>query len=762
MCIIIKDYASLSILPYFGYILVFYLKVGDKLDQGDQNNQAKHPKDAEEKLHRKTSDDQDQPKRRAPIWGSFLNRLNVMMIGIFALFAILILRLSYLQLVQGDMFSDLVNATETTIVEESVPRGLIIDSEGELMVSNEALQAISYTRGQDTSGEDMVRTAQNLAKYISVDFEDVRDRDLQDYFVAANTDLINERLTDEEAAAADDEIYEIQVSKVSEEDLNSFSDQDKEAATIFAKMNAASSLSTVMIKNDGVTTEETAVVAEHSAELPGVNITTDWKRTYPQNSLLRSLLGSVSTTEEGLPSDQQDYYLAKGYALNDRIGESYLEKQYEADLRGSKTTYETEVSQDGDIINSEQTYDGEMGNTVQLTIDSEYQAELEAYATQYLQAATTEENNSIYIVASDPNTGGIYALVGKKKMENGEIVDDALGTINYVFPSGSVIKPATIAAGYGEGLLDVDSENEITDEPMYFSGTPVKASWWFTSGNDSAPRILTDKQALAQSSNVYMIKLAMAIGGVNYYEPYMDLSELNTDAVYNTLRSYYAEFGLGVSTGIDLENESTGLIGGDTGDPGNSLDLAFGQFDTYSPIQLNQYISTIANGGTRYALHVLDKILAPTEDEEVAADGAAVYEYEPTVLNELSITDEMLAEVQEGIWSVIHTSTGLGNAIFANFPIEVAGKSGTATVSDTLENSTWAGWAPYEDPEIAVSIVIPGTTPNVSVSAQAAAPNVLGLYYDIEEYQNQVADQMARNAAASADEAEDLEETEAN
>ncbi|MFW3624689.1 peptidoglycan D,D-transpeptidase FtsI family protein [Aerococcus viridans] len=737
---------------------MFYLKVGDKLDQGDQNKQPEQYEDAEKKLNKIGSDDQDQPKRRAPIWGSFLNRLNVMLIGIFVLFAMLILRLSYLQLVQGDMFSDLVNATETTIVEGSVPRGLIIDSEGELMVSNEALPAISYTRGQDTSGEDMVQTAQNLAKYIAIDFEDVSDRDLQDYFVAANTDVINDRLTDDEASAADDEIYAIQVSKVTDDDLNSLSDQDKEAAIIFAKMNAASSLSTVMIKNDGVTTEETAVVAEHSAELPGVNLTTDWKRTYPQDSLLRSLLGSVSSTQEGIPSDQQDFYLAKGYALNDRVGESYIEEQYEADLRGSKTTYETEVSQDGEIINSEQTYAGEMGNTVQLTIDSEYQAELEAYATQYLEDATTEDNNSIYIVASDPDTGAIYALVGKKKNSDGEIVDDALGTINSVFASGSVVKPATISAGYGEGLLEVGSDNEITDEPLYFSGTPVKASWWFTSGNDSTPRILTDKQALAQSSNVYMIKLAMAMGGVNYYEPYMDLSELDTDAVYDTLRDYYAEFGLGVSTGIDLENESTGLIGPDTGDPGNALDLAFGQFDTYSPIQLNQYISTIANGGTRYALHVLDKILAPTEDEETAGDGATVYEYEPTVLNGLSITDEMLAEVQEGIWSVIHTSTGLGNAIFANFPIEVAGKSGTATVSDTLENSTWAGWAPYDDPEIAVSIVIPGTTPNVSVSAQAAAPNVLGLYYDIEEYQNKVADQMAENAEASAEEAEALEE----
>ncbi|MFV8252690.1 peptidoglycan D,D-transpeptidase FtsI family protein [Aerococcus viridans] len=728
------------------------------MDQGDQNKQPKQHEGAEEKLNKMGSDDQDQPKRRAPIWGSFLNRLNVMMIGIFVLFAMLILRLSYLQLVQGDMFSDLVNATETTIVEESVPRGLIVDSEGELMVSNEALPAISYTRGQDTSGEDMVQTAQKLAKYIAVDFEDVSDRDLQDYFVAANTDVINDRLTDDEAAAADDEIYAIQVSKVTDDDLNGLSDQDKEAAVIFAKMNAASSLSTVMIKNDGVTTEETAVVAEHSAELPGVNVTTDWKRTYPQNSLLRSLLGSVSSTEEGIPSDQQDFYLAKGYALNDRVGMSYIEEQYEADLRGSKTTYETEVSQDGEIINSEQTYAGEMGNTVQLTIDSEYQAELEAYATQYLEDATTEDNNTIYIVASDPDTGAIYALVGKKKNSDGEIVDDALGTINAVYVSGSVVKPATISAGYGEGLLEVGSDNEITDEPLYFSGTPVKASWWFTSGNDSAPRILTDKQALAQSSNVYMIKLAMALGGVNYYEPYMDLSELDTDAVYDTLRSYYAEFGLGVSTGIDLENESTGLIGADTGDPGNALDLAFGHFDTYSPIQLNQYISTIANGGTRYALHVLDKILAPTEDEETAGDGATIYEYQPTVLNELSITDEMLAEVQEGVWSVIHTSTGVGNAIFADFPIEVAGKSGTATVFDTLENSTWAGWAPYDDPEIAVSIVIPGTTPNVSVSAQAAAPNVLGLYYDIEEYQNKVADQMAENAEASAEEAEALEE----
>lgn len=713
------------------------LKVGDKLDQRNQDKRKKHDSD-EEEFQESHQDDSDQPKRRAPNWGSFLNRLNVMLIGIFALFAVLIFRLSYLQLVQGDMFSDLVNATETTIVEGGVPRGIIVDSEGEVMVDNEPLQAIAYTRGQNVSGEDMVETAQTLAGFIEVDIEDVTERDLQDYFVAANTDEINDRLSEEESTASDDEIYDIQIGKVTDEDINGLSDQEKEAATIFSKMNSASALSTVLIKNEEVTTEETAVVAEHSAQLPGVNVTMDWKRTYPQKSLLRTLLGGVTSTEEGIPSDLEDFYLAKGYALNDRVGTSYLEYQYEDLLRGSKATSETEVNQDGEIVRTDQTYEGEMGNTIQLTIDSEYQAELEQLAANYLNSATDPQNNRIYIVASDPNTGAVKALVGKQKNDDGEIVDDALGTINSTFESGSVVKPATIAAGYGEGLLEAGSENGITDEPIYFSGTPVKASWWFTSNNDAAPRVLTDKQALAQSSNVYMIKLAMAIGGVNYYEPYMDLSALDTDAVYNTLRDYYAEFGLGVSTGIDLQNESTGLIGEPTENPGNSLDLAFGEYDNYTPIQLNQYISTVANGGTRYSMHVLDQVLSPTENSENSAEGSVVYQYEPTVLNEVSISDEQLQEVREGVWSVVHTPTGLGYALLNDFPVEVAGKSGTAIVDDVYENSTWAGWAPYDDPEVAISIVIPGTKPNVGVSAQATAPDVLGLYFDIAEYQEKI------------------------
>lgn len=711
------------------------LKVGDKLGQHDQNKQKLHKK-TEEKIEKSGYDD-NQPKRRAPIWGPFLSRLNVMMIAIFVLFAVLILRLGYLQLVQGDMFSDLVNATETTIVEESVPRGLIIDANGVVMVDNEPLQAISYTRGQQVSGEDMVATANALANYIAVSIEDVSERDLQDYFVAANTDLINDRLTEEELAAADDEIYSIQLSYVTDEDINGLSNQQKEAAVIFAKMNAASALSTVFIKNEEVTTEETAVVAEHAKELPGVNVTMDWKRTYPLDSLLRSLLGGVTSTEEGIPSDLQSYYLAKGYALNDRVGTSYLELEYEDLLRGSKTTYETEVSQDGDILRTEQTYEGEMGNTIQLSIDSEYQAELEEYATQYLESASDPANNQIYIVASDPQTGEVYALVGKRKTDDGEIIDDALGTINSSFISGSVVKGATIATGYATGLLEVGSDNVKTDEPLYFSGTPVKGSWWFTSNNDSAPRELTDKQALALSSNIYMIKIAMALGGINYYEPNMDLAGLDTDAIYKQIRSHFAEFGLGVSTGIDLENESTGINGGKTAQPGNALDLAFGQFDTYTPIQLNQYISTMANGGTRYAMHVLDKVLAPAED---TTEGAVVYEYEPTVLNHVSLTDEELQEVREGIWSVVHTSEGLGYNTFNGFPIEVAGKSGTATIDDVYENSTWAGWAPYDNPEIAVSIVIPNTKPGIATSAQAIAPAVLGLYYNIDEYQQAIAD----------------------
>lgn len=673
--------------------------------------------------------DANRKNRQAPHWGKFLNRLNVILIAVFAMFAVLILRLTYIQLVEGDMFTHLVQKTDTNVARVGVPRGFIVDRNGEKLVDNEGLQAISYTRGQDVSAEDMAKTADNLAKYIDVDADNLTDRDKQDYFAAKNIDRLTERLSDEEKNLSDDAIYEAQIDKIEAEDLD-FSDQEMEAAAIFKKMNAAYAFTPTFIKNEKVTSTEVALVSEHSDELPGVAAAMDWRRVYPKDHLLRSVLGNVTSSEEGLPAEMADYYLAKGYARNDRVGNSYLELEYEDSLRGSKAINETEVNQNGEVVRQEQTYAGEMGDTLVLTIDSKLQEKLEKFAEEYLQNRSAPSNNQIYIVLTNPNNGEVLAMVGKQRNEDGEIVDNALGTISSSFVMGSAVKGATVAAGFHYDIIGTDQDNVMTDQPMNFAGTPTKASWWYTYNRDSEPVQLDEKMALARSSNVYMIKLAMAIGGITEYYDGMSLMNLDPSTP-EKLRAVYQQFGLGVPTGIDLQNESAGINGGIPDNPGNSLDLSFGQFDTYTTMALNQYVSTIANGGKRIAPHVMKEIRQGQDDYQ---NGSVVYDSQPEILNTVQISNEELAAIQEGFYDQVNADYGLGHSAFEGFNIPVAGKSGTAEAGEGIENVTWVGYAPYENPEVAVSIAIPGVEiSGQSTNVQEMSREVLDMYFNQED-----------------------------
>ena len=145
-----------------------------------------------------------QKNRRAPHWGKFLNRLNILLVIVFALFAVLIMRLGYVQLVRGDAFTHLVQMTDTNIAKVGVPRGYITDRNGKLLVDNEGLQAISYTRGQDVSATDMAKTADKLATFIEMDTENLTDRDKKDYFAAKHMDELNDRLSKDEKKLSED------------------------------------------------------------------------------------------------------------------------------------------------------------------------------------------------------------------------------------------------------------------------------------------------------------------------------------------------------------------------------------------------------------------------------------------------------------------------------------------------------------------------------------------------------------------------------
>lgn len=660
-------------------------------------------------------------KRKDRVRSHIPFRLNLLFFIIFLLFVALILRTGFLQIIKGEEFQAEVGRTESTIITGNVPRGGIVDANHQLIVGNEAKKTIMYTRGtSNTKVENIAETARKLAELIDIphtspfeeDDSDLTMRDLKDYFYATNKELMEERINtyvSENDMSLTNFSYNDSLELINEAELMNFSEIDLKAAAIFTKMNSAYTLSTVNIKNQDVTEDEVARVSEYSSMLPGISTGHDWDRIYPRGDVLRSVLGGVSSEEQGLPASDVNSYRAKGYSRNDRVGTSYIEAVYEEVLRGSKSKAKTETNNNGDIVNSEKIYDGNSGNNLVLTIDMDFQEDVDEIVLDVL-GKRRGLNESVYAVAMNPKNGDILAMSGKRVNEKGEVVDDALGVISSGFSMGSSIKPATILAGYMDGVITVDN-NTIIDTPLNIPGTPLITSLF----NPSGSRPMNDITALEYSSNIYMSILAMRMGGFYNFQQRQPVG-IDPEATANKMRQYYRQFGLGTQTGIIL-NESIGQLGTNP-DPGLVMFLSFGQFDTYTPLQLAQFSATMANGGTRFAPRLVSEIRGT--DPESGEVGELIQEIPPKIMNYIDVTDEQMERVQYGMRRVINGNHGYGPVAFEGAPYAAAGKTGTAEAfyysneenkkqfnGTSVTNMTFVGYAPYEDPEIAIAVTIP-------------------------------------------------------
>lgn len=693
-------------------------------------------------------------------------RLNLLFFLVFLMFASLILRLGYLQIIRADDYRAEVERTERTTITGSVPRGEIFDANLRTLVGNEARHSITYTRGRNVPAGQMAEVAYDLAEFItmpSVPFyavdsgSDISRRDLQDYYIAQNQEEVRSRLDDEDLSLGGTEAYQAMLDTISDEDLEQLSDRDLNAAAIFKQMNAAYALSTVNVKNEDVTQEEIARVSENLDSLPGIGTGTDWVREYPQEGMLRSIVGNVSSEQQGVPADSLRTYLARGYSRNDRVGNSQLERQYESVLRGTKSRLETETNSRGDIINQIEQYSGQKGDNLILTIDIDFQETVEQIALDSLEERQGL-SDSVYIVAMNPQNGDVLAMAGKRVSSDGEVVDNALGNINNAFEMGSSIKGATILAASMDGVLD-DSNNDIFDTPIRISGSNDIRSLFNLGGQNSV--WMDEIDALERSSNVYMAKLAMRMGGVWNHEQ-GDSLNINASSLTDRQRYYFYQFGLGVPTGIDLPGETTGFQS-QANDPGQSLFHSFGQFDTYTTMQLAQHISTIANGGTRIAPRLVSEIRGT--DPETGRVGALKTEIKPRILNHLDVDPQMLSNVQEGLYRVNNGSQGTARSVFSDAPYSSAGKTGTAearyydtelrrTTAD-VTNLTYVGYAPFDNPEIAVAVVVPYLPRDSSERSNRenvnAARRVFDAYFNVGEFEE-------TEGIQETDTIEDLEE----
>lgn len=286
-------------------------------------------------------------------------RMNLLFLFIFVLFSLLVLRLGVVQIVQGDDYRREVERTVDVAVSHSVPRGKIFDRNGNIVVDNNPKNAITYTN-YGTSRKEMLEVAERLALLIDVDTSQVRVRDKKDFWLLLYPEKGKQKVPQEERNKIrkqfensqkdyDKKVYQLTLERITDKDLSELTDHDIKVCAIYSKFTSGYALTPQIVKNEGVTEEEFAAVSENLEFLPGVDTTTDWDRVYTYDGTLRSILGKVSSTSEGLPRDNLDYYLSRGYSLNDRIGKSYIEAQYEDVLSGQKSKVKNITDKAGNI-----------------------------------------------------------------------------------------------------------------------------------------------------------------------------------------------------------------------------------------------------------------------------------------------------------------------------------------------------------------------------------------------------------------------------
>lgn len=652
-------------------------------------------------------------------------RLNFLFIIVALLFAALIGQLAYLQVMYGSKFKAEVNSTDTTIETTNVQRGMVYDSTGKVLVGNKAHQAISYTKGVNVLSTSMYDIANKLGNYLTVSTSSLTPRQSIDYYLTDQKRLkaVESKLSGTKGLSAT-ALYNKALNYLENDSSFKLTETQKNAAAIFAKMSGAYALSTTYIKDSGVSSREIAEIGEHLSDMPGVQVGTSWSRNYPNGKSMNSIIGTVSSEKTGLPSDRVNELLAQGYSRNDSVGQSYLEQEYESVLRGTKAEKQVEVAGNNMVTKEVKKYGGQKGDNLQLTINSKFQSQLQSLVKS-AEAGAGGNSTGTYAVVMNPNTGGVIGMAGvDRNPSTGKTTDNALGTINSDIVMGSVVKGAMVSGALMKGVI-TPTNSTLTDMPITVGG--VKKSSWFNHGGGSNIAV-NAAGALEVSSNSYMMQLAMKEAGFNYSSG--AALTMSTKA-FDIERGYFKQFGLGVKTGIDLPGESSGLEGSSSfAHIGNALDLSFGNYDTYTVMQVAQYMSTIANGGTRIAPHVVQSIRGTTSTGKLGAVKSTV---EPKILNTIDMTAAQKRLVKEGLYDVVHGSNTYktGGAMSSITP-KISAKTGTAQTyykgNETVTLSL-ASFAPSTHPQVVVALAMPNLGVNAESNNMTLAKKIYAAYW---------------------------------
>ena len=646
-------------------------------------------------------------------------RIFIFGIIICLIFAVVSVRLVFLQIRNQEDYAAKLENYSSQKQTDSTARGEMVDRNGKVIAKTVSSHNIVYFPPKDTTSEEQWTLAQTFAKDFKVDHKGMTNSDYQDLYMFLHKDekgnkdsgknLLSEQ--EKETLTAEEQEKKIR-SRITMEMVDELADDDmKDAFSVYLSMRKLPNNQNKVILED-VDSDSVAKLMENKDKYRGFDVNLgSWKREYPYKDTLRDVLGSITTSKQGVPSELRSYYEAMGYSLTDRVGQSGLEKQYENLLSGTPRVSEISYDSDGTAIMNE-TSSGKNGYDLHLTIDVELQKKvddiLEDTLKKYAGTAGREKFKKAIVVLMNPQTGEIYAMSGKYLDEDGKIQNYSSGAYLEAFASGSVVKGATVYMMLDQGIQTRYSTEQ--DEEMKIAGTPLKRSF-NTYGTVNSIR------ALAVSSNVYMFKSVIKLAGGNYvYNQPLGITNEMAQKTFKLMRNYYSMFGLGTKTGLDVPNEAQGFTG-NTMNPGLLLDYSIGQYDNYTPIQLVQYAATIANGGKKVQPKLVNTATEVNTDY-------TVYENKTQVLSALPGSKEDLETIQMGFREVVAGEHAIDP--IKSLDVQVAAKTGTAEVED-FTNASLVGYAPYDkEAKVAFACSVPESATNdQSVAGNLCAYNIM-------------------------------------
>ena len=518
--------------------------------------------------------------------------------------------------------------------------------------------------------------------------------------------LIDESLSDADARALIGVLYE----------LNLRSQNVKQTEYIFAQ---------------DVSIDVISAIKERS--LTGVNISATTVRQYNTTSAAH-LLGRVGAIQDW------DAYKDKGYNMNDSVGINGMEAAFEDYLRGTSGTLIQEMSTSGKVVSESwmvddetgETMEPEPGNHVMTTLDLRLQEKVEEVLANTIEnLADTKEKGAV--VVQSVNDGGILAMASYPTYDLSTVyssteaykavADDPRNPFvnratSEIYYPGSTFKPLVVIAALEEGLVTPTEKIQDTgalqlpEEEHYPYGDYHPQCWIYrqyrgTHGWENMA------DALRDSCNIYFYTLGHRLG-------------------IEKIDEYAAMFGLGQKTGLELSEEEGYVAGPDTSAMlgqewygGNLLSAAIGQDNTkITMLQLSNYIATLVNGGNRYETHLLKTVKSNDFSE-------TVYEYEAQPVETLNLDPTYVEAVKQGMWEVANDEESTVDQYLSNLVVEVGAKTGSAQVSaDENANAVFVLFAPYDDPEIVISIVVEGGASGANLAS--ATGEIVNYYFGSE------------------------------